>query len=122
MVKPYDRRSARATRHRRVRGRVAGSAERPRLTVFRSNQHIYAQVVDDQGGRTLVAASTVEADLRSQVKELRPLEAARVIGEAAAKRAVAKGITQVVFDRGGYLYHGCVAALADGARQGGLEF
>jgi large subunit ribosomal protein L18 len=122
LVRPFDRREARFTRHRRIRKRIAGTAERPRLAVFRSNRHIYAQLVDDQTGRTLVQASTLEAALRERVAGLRPLEAARVVGEAAAERARAKGIDKAVFDRGGYLYHGCVAALAEGARGGGLEF
>ncbi|MCL6596734.1 MAG: 50S ribosomal protein L18 [Firmicutes bacterium] len=122
MVTPYDRRAAREKRHRRVRRRVFGTPERPRLTVFRSNRHIYAQLVDDDAGRTLAAASTVEAEIRERTRDMRPLEAARVVGEAAAQRALAKGIRKAVFDRGGYLYHGCVAALAEGARGAGLEF
>ena len=122
MVKPFDRRSARATRHRRVRARVHGTPERPRLVVFRSNRHIYVQVVDDLAGRTLASASTVEAELKAKTSELKPQEAARLVGETAAARSRAKGIERVVFDRAGYLYHGCVAALAEGARAGGLEF
>ncbi len=105
-----------------MRARVRGTAERPRLVVFRSNRHIYAQVIDDVSGRTLAAASTVEAALKAKVGDLKPREAARAVGEAAAERSRAKGIEKVVFDRGGYLYHGCVEALADGARAGGLEF
>lgn len=122
MVKPYDRRSARATRHRRVRSRVRGTPERPRLVVFRSNRHIYAQVVDDLSGRTLASASTLEAEVRAKAADMKPQAAARLVGETAASRSRAKGIEQVVFDRGGYLYHGCVAAVAEGARAGGLEF
>lgn len=90
--------------------------------VFRSNQHIYATIVDDAMGHTLVTASTLESDVKARVAGMRPADAARVVGEMAAQRAKAKGIDQVVFDRGGYLYHGCVAALAEGARSGGLQF
>ncbi len=122
MVKPFDRRGARATRHRRVRSRVHGTPERPRLVVFRSNRHIYAQVVDDLSGHTLASASTLEAEVRSKVADMPPKDAARLVGETAAARSRAKGIEKVVFDRAGYLYHGCVAALAEGARAGGLEF
>ncbi len=105
--------------HRRIRGRVAGDAERPRLTVFRSLNHIYAQVVDDQQGHTLVAASSIEKDLRGKGGNV---EGAKLIGAKVAERAKEKGINKVVFDRGGYLYHGRVKALADAARQAGLEF
>ncbi len=122
MVTPYNRREAREARHRRIRKRVSGTPERPRLAVFRSHQHIYAQLVDDVAGRTLVAASTVEPELTKRVQNLTPLEAARVVGEAVAERSKAKGFSRVVFDRGGYLYHGRIQALAEGARQNGLEF
>ena len=122
MVTPYNRREAREARHRRIRKRVSGTPERPRLAVFRSHQHIYAQLVDDVAGRTLVAASTVEPELTKRVENLTPLEAARVVGEAVAERCKAKGFSRVVFDRGGYLYHGRIQALAEGARQNGLEF
>lgn len=122
MVRPYDRRTARQTRHSRIRKRVEGTEARPRLMVFRSNQHIYAQIVDDSRGHTLVTASTVESALKTRAAGMKPADAARLVGETAAERAKQKGIAQVVFDRGGYLYHGCVAALADGARAGGLEF
>ncbi len=110
----------RRARHRRVRKKVSGTAERPRLAVFRSNRHITAQVVDDRAGRTLAAASTVEADLRSSPTGNK--DAAAAVGRRLAERARAAGVTRVVFDRGGFLYHGRVAALADGAREGGLEF
>lgn len=113
---------ARHTRHSRIRKRVEGTQGRPRLMVFRSNQHIYASIVDDTMGHTLVAASTLDGDVKSRVAGMRPADAARIVGETAAQRAKAKGIDRVVFDRGGYLYHGCVAALAEGARTGGLEF
>jgi large subunit ribosomal protein L18 len=105
--------------HRRIRRRVAGSGERPRLAVFRSLNHIYAQVIDDRQGLTLVAASSVEKDLRGKGGNV---EGARLIGKTVAERARQKGIARVVFDRGGYLYHGRVKALADAARQAGLEF
>ena len=105
--------------HKRIRSRVAGTQERPRLAVFRSVNHIYAQVIDDQQGHTLVAASTTEKDLHGKGGNV---EGAKLIGKAVAERAKEKGITKVVFDRGGYLYHGRVKALADAARAAGLEF
>ncbi|MEW6581213.1 MAG: 50S ribosomal protein L18 [Actinomycetota bacterium] len=108
----------RERRHRRIRGKVSGSPERPRLSVFRSNKRIYAQVIDDVQGRTLAAAGSHEADLRGLAKG----DAATAVGKLVAQRAASAGITRVVFDRGGYLYHGRVKALADGAREGGLEF
>jgi large subunit ribosomal protein L18 len=123
MFTKHDRRSARDKRHRRVRRRVAGVETRPRLAVFRSLHHITAQVIDDTQGRTLVAASSVEGDLKSQLKgNGANSEAAAAVGRALAQRAVAAGVTTVVFDRGGYLYHGRVKALADAAREAGLEF
>jgi large subunit ribosomal protein L18 len=111
--------SARERRHRRVRKRVRGTAQRPRLAVFRSNRHVTAQVIDDASGRTLAAASTVEADLRSGATGNR--EAAAKVGRLVAERARSAGVTKVVFDRGGFLYHGRVAAVADAAREAGLE-
>ncbi|MBF4509570.1 MAG: 50S ribosomal protein L18 [Aeromicrobium sp.] len=111
-----------ARRQRRVRGKVSGTAERPRLRVSRSNLHIYAQVIDDVAGRTLVSASSVDPELRSALKSGANIDAAKVVGEALGRRAVEAGITEVVFDRGGRLYHGRVAALADGARSAGLKF
>jgi large subunit ribosomal protein L18 len=105
--------------HHRIRSRISGSGERPRLAVFRSLNHIYAQVIDDQRGHTLVAAASTEKDLRGKGGNV---EGAKLIGKAVADRAKEKGITRVVFDRGGYLYHGRVKALADAARQAGLEF
>ncbi|MDQ2775190.1 MAG: 50S ribosomal protein L18 [Acidobacteriota bacterium] len=105
--------------HKRIRARVAGTQERPRLAVFRSVNHIYAQVIDDQQGHTLVAASTTEKDLRGKGGNV---DGAKLIGKAVAERAKEKGINKVVFDRGGYLYHGRVKALADAARAAGLEF
>jgi large subunit ribosomal protein L18 len=105
--------------HKRIRRRVAGTPERPRLAVFRSVNHIYAQVIDDQQGHTLVAAASTEKDLRGKGGNV---EGAKLIGKAVAQRAKEKGISKVVFDRGGYLYHGRVKALADAAREAGLEF
>jgi len=113
---------ARMRRHARVRKNLAGTAERPRLNVFRSLTGIYAQVIDDQAGRTLVSASTVEKDLREQIKGMKKSEQAKLVGQTVAKRAKSKGIESVVFDRGGYRYVGRVKALADGAREGGLQF
>jgi len=105
-----------------VRKHVFGTAERPRLNVFRSLRHIYAQIVDDERGHTLVAASTLDPGLRDQLVDLDKAAQAKVVGKALAERAQAKGIRQVVFDRAGYKYHGRVKALADGSREGGLEF
>ena len=110
---------ARVKRHRRVRKRVNGSTERPRLAVFRSNRHIYAQVIDDTTGRTLAAASTAEPELRSG--STATVDAAKAVGQLVGERAKAAGISRVVFDRGGFRYHGRVAALCDGARAAGLE-
>lgn len=122
MIKPSDTRKSRERRHRRIRARVQGEAERPRLSVFRSLKHIYGQLVDDTRGQTLVAASTVDADLRGQMDGRKKMAQAELVGELMARRALAKGISQVVFDRAGYLYHGRVKALAEGARKGGLVF
>lgn len=113
---------ARKRRHRRVRKKVFGTAERPRLNVFRSLRHVYAQIIDDEQGHTLVAVSTLEEGLRDDLTELDKSSQAKVVGKALAERAQAKGIRQVVFDRGGYKYHGRVKALAEGVREGGLEF
>jgi large subunit ribosomal protein L18 len=113
---------ARMRRHARVRKNLAGTAERPRLNVFRSLTGIYAQVIDDQAGRTLVSASTAEKDLREKVKGMKKSEQAKLVGQMVAERAKGKGIESVVFDRGGYRYVGRVKALADGAREGGLQF
>ena len=116
------RSEARLRRHKRVRKNLAGSPARPRLNVFRSVAEIYAQVIDDEIGQTLVSASTVDHDLRAKVKGLTKTEQAKVVGQTLAERAKAKGISQVVFDRGGFQYIGRVKALADGARQSGLVF
>lgn len=112
----------RIRRHRRVRKRVVGNSERPRLNVFRSLKHIYAQVIDDSQGHTLVAASTLDPELRTRVQGLTKVEQAKLVGEALAERALAHGLKRVVFDRGGYRYHGRVKALTEAARTGGLEF
>ncbi len=109
-------------RHKRVRGKVAGTADRPRLSVYRSLSGIYAQVIDDGRGHTLVSASTLDGDLRPRLEGLKKIEQARLVGELVAQRAKAAGIVQVVFDRGGYRYHGRVQALAEAARKAGLEF
>ena len=118
-ISPKQKALARQRRHRRVRKRVRGTAERPRLAVFRSNRHLTAQVIDDVGGRTLAAASTVEPELRSGATGNK--QAATAVGRLVAERARAAGVERVVFDRGGFLYHGRVAAVADAAREGGLE-
>jgi large subunit ribosomal protein L18 len=115
-------RKARLRRHRRVRAKISGTAERPRLNVFRSLGHIYAQVIDDVAGHTLTSASTIDRELRGQVDQENKTEAAKMVGALVAQRAQALGIKQVVFDRGGYRYHGRVKALADSAREAGLEF
>jgi large subunit ribosomal protein L18 len=120
MITKQDKNATRKKRHARVRSKLTGTAERPRLNVFRSNQHIYAQVIDDTNSVTLVSASTLDKDL--SVEATGNTQAAIAVGELVAKRAVEKGITNVVFDRGGYLYHGRVKALADAAREAGLKF
>ncbi len=113
---------ARQRRHRRVRKRSVGTAERPRLNVFRSLKHIYAQVIDDDQGNTLAAASTLDPELRGTLSGLNKTEQARSVGKLLGERALAQGVKQVVFDRGGYRYHGRVKALAEGSREAGLEF
>jgi len=117
MIKATDRKVNRSKRHRRVRVNTAGTAERPRLAVFRSLNHLYAQVIDDDGGRTLAAASTVALKTKGN-----GMEEASTVGKAIADKAKAAGVKQVVFDRGGFLYHGRIKALADAAREAGLEF
>jgi len=117
-----DKRNARLRRKRRIRQRVNGSAERPRLSVFRSARHIYAQVIDDAAGKTLVGLSTLSKEIRDNVSGLKKREAAEKVGEAVAARCKELDIEQVVFDRNGYRYHGRVSALAAGARKGGLKF
>ena len=119
MVKTVNKKAMRLHRHVRVRGKISGTPECPRLNVFRSNANIYAQLIDDVNGITLVAANTLEKDFEGATGNI---EAAKKVGLVLAERAKAKGIEVVVFDRGGYLYHGRVAALAEGAREGGLKF
>ncbi len=122
MAKMKTRNAARKIRQTRVRKNIEGTAERPRLNVFRSLSEIYAQVIDDASGHTLVSASTIDAELRSKMDGLKKTEQAALVGKSIADRAKAKGVTRVVFDRGGFRYSGRVKALADGAREGGLEF
>lgn len=117
-----SRSEARIRRHIRVRRKVAGTPERPRLSVFRALSQIYAQVIDDEAGNTLVSASTIDRDVREKLGGLNKIDQAKLVGKTLAERAKAKGIQAVVFDRGGYRYMGRVKALADGAREGGLEF
>ena len=119
MVGKIDKNAMRQKRHIRVRGKISGTPERPRLNVFRSNANIYAQIIDDVNGVTLVSASTLEKDFEGAAGNC---EAAKKVGQLIGERAKAKGIEEVVFDRGGYVYHGRVAALAEGAREGGLKF
>ena len=122
MIKKPSRAKARIKRHYRIRNKVNGTPQQPRLAVFRSNKHIYAQLIDDTASITLVAASTMEADIASKLENTANIQAASAVGEAIAKKALDKGITEVVFDRGGYVYHGKVQALADAAREAGLKF
>jgi large subunit ribosomal protein L18 len=111
-----------ATKKLRIRKRVAGTAERPRLSIYRSEQHIYGQIIDDLKGHTLIAVSTISPDIKDRVKDLKPIEAAKVIGEALAEKAAAAGVSKVVFDRNGRQYGGRLQALADAARAKGLQF
>lgn len=122
MISKLDKNTDRLARHARVRKKIGGTAERPRFDVYRSNMHIYVQVIDDVAGKTLAAASTVEKEIGKMVEGKSKTEAAKIVGAEAAKRAIAAGITEVVFDRGGYIYTGRVAAIADGAREAGLKF
>ncbi|MGI5877001.1 MAG: 50S ribosomal protein L18 [Christensenellales bacterium] len=121
MIHQKDKNAMRQKRHMRVRSKLHGTPERPRLCVYRSSKHIYAQIIDDDSAVTLVSASTVEPALREKARELKKTDAAAMVGQAAAQRALEKGIACVVFDRGGYLYHGRIAALARGARDAGLK-
>ncbi len=122
MVSKESRQKVRMKKHLRIRNRFSGTAERPRLAVFRSNNHMYAQIIDDTVGNTLVAASTLEKEVKAELEKTNNVEAAAYLGTVIAKRAVEKGIKKVVFDRGGFIYHGKIAALADAAREAGLEF
>jgi large subunit ribosomal protein L18 len=122
MITPLDRARERFRIHRRIRLKVLGKSGRPRLCVYRSLNHIYVQVVDDLEGKTLVSASTLDKEIRSGLQQRGNIAAAKAVGKMVAQRAIAKGIESVVFDRGGYLYHGRVKALAEAAREGGLKF
>ena len=122
MFKKIDKNAIRVARHYRQRKDIVGTPERPRLNVYRSTAHIYAQVIDDTKGNTLVAASTLDAEIKGKLEGKNKVEQAALVGELVGARAKAKGVSKVVFDRGGYLYTGRVAALADGARKAGLDF
>ena len=122
MFSKRDKNEIRVIRHARVRKKISGTTARPRLCVYRSNMHIYAQIIDDVAGKTLVACSTVEKEIAAQLSEETKKGAAKIVGKTIAERAVNAGIKEVVFDRGGYIYTGRVAELAAGAREGGLDF
>ncbi len=122
MVRKESRQEVRVKKHNRMRNRFSGTPERPRLAVFRSNNHMYAQIIDDTVGNTLVSASTLEKSVKSELEKTNNVDAAAYLGTVIAKRAIEKGIKTVVFDRGGFIYQGKIAALADAAREAGLEF
>ena len=122
MVSKKTRSVVRQNKHRKIRNHISGTAERPRLAVFRSNNHMYAQIIDDTVGNTLVAASTLEKDVKAELEKTNNVDAAAYLGKVIAKKALDKGIKVVVFDRGGFIYHGKVQALADAAREAGLNF
>ena len=122
IVSKKSRAEIRAKKHRRLRNHISGTAERPRLAVFRSNNHMYAQIIDDTVGNTLVAASTLQKDVKAELEKTNNVDAAAYLGTVIAKKALEKGITTVVFDRGGFIYQGKIKALADAAREAGLEF
>ena len=122
MVSKKTRSVVRQNKHRKIRNHISGTAERPRLAVFRSNNHMYAQIIDDTVGNTLVAASTLEKDVKASLEHTNDIAAAKAVGTAIAKKALEKGITEVVFDRGGFIYQGKIQALADAAREAGLQF
>ena len=122
MVSKKSRTAVRENKHRRMRHHLAGTAQRPRLAVFRSNNHMYAQIIDDTVGKTLVSASTLDKDVKAELEKTNNVEAATVVGTVVAKKALEKGITTVVYDRGGFVYEGKVKALAEAAREAGLEF
>ena len=122
MVSKESRTEVRVKKHRRLRNRFAGTAQRPRLAVFRSNNHMYAQIIDDTVGNTLVSASTLQKEVKAEVEKTNNVDAAAYLGKVIAERALEKGIKEVVFDRGGYIYQGKIKALADAAREAGLEF
>ena len=122
MVSKKSRQEVRAKKHMKIRNRISGTAERPRLAVFRSNNHMYAQIIDDTVGKTLVAASTLEKDVKAELEKTNNVDAAAYLGTVIAKKAMEKGIKEVVFDRGGFIYQGKIKALAEAAREAGLEF
>ena len=122
MVNKQSRAVARAKKHRRLRNHLVGTAERPRLAVFRSNNHVYAQIIDDTVGNTIVSASTLDKDVKAELEKTNNVDAAAHVGTVVAKKALEKGVTTVIFDRGGFVYSGKVKALADAAREAGLEF
>lgn len=122
MIKKIDRNKNRQKRHYKMRNKIQGTPERPRLNVFRSSSNIFVQVIDDTKGLTIAAASTLDKDIKEKVNGLNKTEAAKIVGQEIAKKSIEKGIEAVVFDRGGYLYHGRVKSLADGARESGLKF
>ena len=122
MVSKESRQLVRAKKHMKIRNRFSGTAERPRLAVFRSNNHMYAQIIDDTVGNTLVSASTLEKEIKAELEKTNNVDEAAYLGAVIAKRAIEKGIKEVVFDRGGFIYQGKIAALADAAREAGLEF
>ena len=122
MINKESRAKVRVNKHKKIRNRFSGTAERPRLAVFRSNNHMYAQIIDDTVGNTLVSASTLESGIKAEASKTNNVEAAALVGTAIAKKALEKGITTVVFDRGGFIYEGKVKALADAAREAGLNF
>ena len=122
MVSKESRQEVRAKKHRRMRNRLSGTAQRPRLAVFRSNNHMYAQIIDDTVGNTLVSASTLEKEVKAEIEKTNNVDAAAYLGTVIAKRAIEKGIDTVVFDRGGFIYQGKIEALADAAREAGLDF
>ena len=122
MVSKKSRAEMREKKHMRIRNRFSGTAERPRLAVFRSNNHMYAQIIDDTVGNTLVSASTLQKEIKAELNKTNDVEAAAYLGKVIAKRAMDKGISEVVFDRGGFLYHGKIEALAEAAREAGLVF
>ena len=122
MVSKESKAKVRLNKHRKIRNRFSGTAERPRLAVFRSNNHMYAQIIDDTVGNTLVSASTLQKEVKAELEKTNNVDAAAYLGTVIAKRALEKGITTVVFDRGGFIYQGKIKALADAAREAGLEF
>ena len=122
MVSKKSRQVVRENKHRRMRNRFSGTPERPRLAVFRSNNHMYAQIIDDTVGNTLVSASTLQKDVKAELEKTNNVDAAAYLGKVIAEKAMAKGITEVVFDRGGFIYQGKIKALADAAREAGLNF